>query len=182
MSKLASQKHNIKDTKDTQAAPPRRSDHWCFLCDACAHTFVASLEECRPTHAAMSFLGSRRVSSHEIARMPTKCAPRLQIKRAGDGDDGDSSFEDDGHDDFLSDVEERVSLDTSKNVHKSGSNVAQNRGGCSSLSEAAFYLSLGESDGAEVSASKDHKVTGLAASANLNIDENFDEVDGALAL
>ena len=50
------------------------------------------------------------------------------------------------------------------------------------MSEAAFYLSLGESDGAEVSASKEHKITGLAASANLNIDENFDEVDGALAL
>jgi hypothetical protein len=127
----------------------------------------------------MSFLGSRCVSSHGMARMPTKCAPRLQVKRAGDGDDGDSSFEDDGHDDSVSDIEERVGLDVSGNTHKSGGDVAQHRG-CGSLSEAAFYLSLGESDGAEVSAAKERKANGRVASANLDIDDNFDEVDGAL--
>jgi hypothetical protein len=138
MTKLLSQRHNINVSRD---ASIRLKDVSAFLCDACSHTFLASADDCMPTHATIAFLGARGVSRQRISRMSTKSSPRLQVK------DGDSSFEDDDKEDAKSAADDTEACDADAFVHKTGRNGEHKADVCS-LSEAAFYMSDGCDAGA----------------------------------
>lgn len=166
MNKLASQRNNI--ALGNQRSPLRWNDFSVITCDACSHTFVATAEECQPTHAASAFLGSRCATKLH-GKMSAVSASSLGASGAVDGS---LDLEDDAEEDVGDLVEE-----SSHGAHISRC-VKQEKQ--NSLSEAAFYMSLGESDGADgASATFASKGEAAAALARIDdVDDGFDGVDG----
>jgi hypothetical protein len=173
MSKLASQRHNLKDPRPT--ALLKANDFSVILCDACAHTFIASPDECQPTHAAAAYLSSRGVSKlPHITRQrvhTSSKAARLQVsggafdEDAEDNPTGGSSGE----------------SDACAAVPRSSSPADSQRGRGSGLSEAAFYMSLGESDAGDCEGRGAAADCSAAAGATLGADDSFDDIDGSEA-
>jgi hypothetical protein len=165
MEKLVSQRHNLKDPR--QGAPLKANDFSVILCDACAHTFIASSDECQPTHAAVVYLSSRCVSKlPHIARGSAQTAskaPRLQVNGGAFDDEAE-----DGPAAGSSDDSPRPSSPTERQG---------GRGSC--LSEAAFYMSLGESDVGDCEATASAADCSAAAGAKLGADDSFDGIDGS---
>lgn len=143
------------------------------MCDACAHTFISTADDCQPTHAASAFLGSRFVTTYGSKRQPAKSAPRLQC--AADG--GDSSFEEDSREHSGAFDESSEGMNSSGMKRKSGNDVSEKTGD-SGLSEAAFYMSLGESDGGGGAAVNGHEAGDHPAAGKVDLDDSFDDVDG----
>jgi hypothetical protein len=173
MTKLASQRNNFLDLVGDRS-PLRRSGVSVVLCDACSHTFVATPEECQPTQAAALFLGSRGTS---------KLQEKGCAKRATAGAGGRvrvSSLDEDAEEDFgelhddVSDGAVGGGVMKQSKATKEGSGKETK----SSLSEAAFYMSLGESDGADSAAAMLDGRGGGSAAAAAALEDSFEDVDG----
>jgi hypothetical protein len=170
MSKLASQRHNLKDPRPS--ALLKANDFSVILCDACAHTFIASPDECQPTHAAAAYLSSRGVSKlPHITRQrvhTSSKAARLQVSSG--------AFDEDAEDDPAGGSSGES--DACAAVPRPSSPADSERGRGSGLSEAAFYMSLGESDAGDCEGRGAAADCSAAAGATLGADDSFDDIDG----
>ncbi len=174
MTKLISQRHNLKDLR--QGPLLKANDFSVILCDACAHTFVASSDECQPTHAAAAYLSSRCISKlPHITRQHvhiTAKGPRLQVNGR--------AFDEEVEEDLAAGSSDNGDVCTKAPGPSSSASRKQDR--ASGLSEAAFYMSLGESDAGDGAEARVCTADcSVAERTMLDLDDSFDDIDGTRA-
>jgi hypothetical protein len=174
MTKLISQRHNLKDFRHGPLL--KANDISVILCDSCAHTFVASSDECQPTHAAAAYLSSRCISKHpHITRQHARSTAKGQ-RLQGNG----RAFDEEVEEDLAGGSSDNGDVCTKASGPSSSASKKKDKG--SGLSEAAFYMSLGESDagdGAEARACIAD--CSVAESTMLEFDDSFNDIDGTSA-